>query len=104
MREKERKRLIKEELDRQVREKNIRKRRENDENRLYDTLASKHQELLQEKEIERENELKNKIEREKRTRDDQLKEEKRRKRHQEREEFEQEQAIVNRLKDEMNQE
>lgn len=88
MREKERKRFIKEELDRQVREKNIRKRRENDENRLYDTLASKHQELLQEKEIERENELKNKIEREKRTRDDQLKEEKRRKRHQEREEFE----------------
>ena len=54
--------MIKEELDRQVREKNIRKRRENDENRLYDTLASKHQELLQEKEIERENELKNKIE------------------------------------------
>jgi hypothetical protein len=104
LREKERKRFIKEELDRQVREKNIRKRRENDENRLYDTLASKHQELLQEKEIERENELKNKIEREKRTRDDQLKEEKRRKRHQEREEFEQEQAIVNRLKDEMNQE
>jgi len=44
--EKERKRLIKEELDRQVREKNIRKRKENDENRLYDTLASKHQELL----------------------------------------------------------
>jgi len=60
--------------------------------------------LLQEKELERERELREKIEKEKWTRDDQLKEEKWRKRHMEREEFDQEQAIVTRLKDEMNQE
>lgn len=87
-----------------MREKNIWKRKENDENRLYDTLASKHQELLHEKELEREKELREKIEKEKRTRDEQLKEEKRRKRLNERDEFEQEQAIVSWLKDEMNQE
>lgn len=67
-------------------------------------MAEKHQELLQEKELEREWELREKIEKEKWTRDEQLKEEKWRKRHMEKEEFEQEQAIVSRLKDEMNQE
>lgn len=40
--EKEWKRLIKEELDWQVREKNVWKWKENEENRLYDTLAHKH--------------------------------------------------------------
>lgn len=38
MREKERKRLIKDELDRQVREKNLRKRKEKHEDQLYDEL------------------------------------------------------------------
>ena len=50
MREKERKRLIKDELDRQVKEKNLRKRKEKQEDQLYDELQKKHLELLDEKE------------------------------------------------------
>lgn len=104
LREQERKRLIKEELDRQVRDKNARKRREQDEDNLYDNLQQKHLQLLDEKEKERQAEIGAKINREKNSRDQQLKEEKRRKRHEERDEMAQEQAIVTKLKDEMNQE
>jgi len=104
LREQERKRLIKEELDRQVRDKKARKRREQDEDNLYDNLQQKHLQLLDEKEKERQAEIGAKINREKNSRDQQLKEEKRRKRHEERDEMAQEQAIVTKLKDEMNQE
>lgn len=104
LREQERKRLIKNELDRQVKDKNARKRREADEDNLYDNLQQKHLTLLEEKEAERQREIEAKINREKNSRDQQLKEEKRRKRHEERDEMAQEQAIVTKLKDEMNQE
>ena len=46
MREAERKRLIKEELDRQIKEKNLRKRKERHEDQLYDELQKKHLDLL----------------------------------------------------------
>lgn len=101
LREQERKRLIKEELDRQVREKRARKRREREEDDLYDDLQRKHAELIDEKEREREAEARAKAAREKASRDQQLKDEKRRRKHEDRETKAQEQAIVARLKDEM---
>lgn len=104
MRERERKRLIREELDRQVREKRARKRKEREEEDLYDHLQRKHAELVDEKEREREAEARAKAAREKASRDQQLKDEKRRRKHNDRETRAQEQAIVARLKDEMRQE
>ena len=76
MREAERKRLIKEELDRQIKEKNLRKRKERHEDQLYDELQKKHLDLLQEKEEERNVATRAKDEREKASRDEQLKQEK----------------------------
>lgn len=104
MREAERKRLIKDELDRQIRDKKARKRKEVEEDRLYDNLQEQHQKLLLEKEREREDEEVQKVEREKHNRDLQMKDEKKRKRVMERDEHQQEQQVVERLKDEMNQE
>ncbi len=69
MRENERKRLIKEELDRQVYEKRARKRKEREEDDLYDELQRKHVELIDEKEREREAEIRAKAAREKASRD-----------------------------------
>ena len=69
MRENERKRLIKEELDRQVHEKRARKRKEREEDDLYDELQRKHVELIDEKEREREAEIRAKAAREKASRD-----------------------------------
>jgi hypothetical protein len=97
LREKERKRLIKEELDRQVRAKNARKRKEKQEDHLYDELQQKHLEFLDEKEQERVTESRMKAQREKMSRDQQLKEEKRRKRALEKAEAAQEHAVVARL-------
>jgi len=104
MREAERKRLIKDELDRQVREKNLRKRKEKHEDELYDELQKKHLELLQEKEVERDVATRAKAEREKASRDEQLKQEKRRKKALQKAESAQEKAVVARLQDEMQQE
>jgi len=87
LREQERKRLIKDELDRQVRDKRARKRREDDEDNLYDDLQQQHLDLLDEKEGERQREVSAKVEREKNSRDQQLKEEKRRKRYEVKEEM-----------------
>lgn len=70
MREKERKRLIKDELDRQVTEKNLRKRKEKHEDQLYDELQKKHLQLLDEKEKERDIATRAKAEREKMSRDE----------------------------------
>lgn len=69
MREKERKRLIKEELDRQLREKRDRKDREKNQDRMYEELQEKHLLLLDEKEREKQIEIKNKINAEKNSRD-----------------------------------
>ncbi len=104
MREKERKRLIKDELDRQVTEKNLRKRKEKHEDQLYDELQKKHLQLLDEKEKERDIATRAKAEREKMSRDEQLKMEKRRKKALERAEAAQEHAVVARLHNEMQQE
>ncbi len=104
LREQERKRLVKDELDRQVRAKKLRNRNEVEEDRLYDDLQRQHLDLLAEKEAERQGELQAKIDRERCSRDAQLREEKRRKKLNLREEMAQEQAIVAKLQDEMGQE
>lgn len=101
LREQERKRLIKEELDRQIKEKNSLKKREVEENREYEHLQKKHLDLLEQKEKDRLFENTKKIENEKKSRDQQLNDEKLRKKMIERQEFQQEQEVVKRLQDEM---
>ena len=53
MRDRERKRLIKEELDKQLKEKNSRKKAEIEEKLMYENLQDQHVKLLEEKEIEK---------------------------------------------------
>lgn len=69
LRDKERKRLIKEELDKQLNEKRSRKRAEVDELRMYENLQEQHVKLLENKEVEKANELKKRILQEKASRD-----------------------------------
>ena len=76
MRDRERKRLIKEELDKQLNEKNSRKRAEVEERRMYENLQEQHVKLLEEKEIEKAAEIKKRIIQEKMSRDKQLQDEK----------------------------
>jgi len=80
MRDKERKRLIKEELDKQLTEKNSRRRAEVEERRMYENLQDQHVRLLEEKEVEKANEVKRRIMQEKASRDKQLQDEKVKKR------------------------
>ena len=53
-REMERKRLIKEQLDSQVKQKEIKAKDEKDESRLYDKMAEEHYKLLEEREKQKE--------------------------------------------------
>lgn len=76
MRDRERKRLIKEELDKQMNEKNSRRRAEVEERRMYENLQEQHVKLLEEKEVEKAAELKKRIMQEKQLRDKQLNDEK----------------------------
>lgn len=76
LRDRERKRLIKEELDKQLKEKSSRKRAEIDERRVYENLQDQHVKLLEEKEVEKAADLKKRIMQEKLSRDKQLLEEK----------------------------
>jgi len=97
LRDKERKRLIKEELDKQLKEKNSRKKAEVEERRLYENLQEQHVKLLEEKEVEKAAELKNRIIQEKLSRDKQLLEEKVRRKVERKETYKAEVAFVNRL-------
>ena len=81
LREAERKRLIKEELDNQVEQKHGRAKDEVDENKLYDQMAEEHFKLLGEREMQKEEATKQKIMNDKFSRDLQLQEERRRKKH-----------------------
>ena len=49
-REEERKRLIREQLDLQVKQKELKHKDEKDESRMYDEMAEKHYKLLEERE------------------------------------------------------
>ena len=101
MRDRERKRLIKEELDKQLKEKMSRKNAEVSEARMYEQLQDQHVKLLDEKEVEKTAEQKKKILQEKASRDKQLQEEKQRRRVEEKETYKHEVTLVQRLQDEM---
>mmetsp|Transcript_14977 Transcript_14977/g.23191 ORF Transcript_14977/g.23191 Transcript_14977/m.23191 type:complete len:92 (+) Transcript_14977:688-963(+) len=90
MRDAERKRLIREELKRQVKAKNDREKDEENENRAYDNLAKEHGKLLEQREKEKQMNVKSKILNDKRCRDQQLLDERRRKRNEEKEQLNQE--------------
>lgn len=104
LRDKERKRLIKQELDKQLEEKRRRKGKESEEGKMYETLQEQHIRLLEEREAEKQKEMKSKIMMEKESRDKQLHEEKIRKKVENKEQFKQEVELVKRLQDEMDQE
>lgn len=104
LKEQERRRLIKAELDRQIKDKHNREANENDEKRMYESLMVEHVKLLGQREQEKLDQQKAKIEQEKMSRDKQLKEEKYRKKVDAKEKFRAEVDLVNRLKDEMEQE
>jgi hypothetical protein len=53
MRDQERKRLIREELDRQIQAKNKKAQREDQENKEYDEMAVEHQKLQEQREKEK---------------------------------------------------
>ena len=101
LRDKERKRLIKEELDKQLQEKNSRRRAEVQERRMYENLQEQHVKLLEEKEIEKAAALKARIMQEKMSRDKQLLDEKVRRRQEQKQQYGQEVALVKRLQEEM---
>ena len=52
-REDERKRLIREQLDMQVKQKEMKQKDEKDESRLYDEMAEEHYKLLEEREVQK---------------------------------------------------
>ena len=97
MRDRERKRLIKEELDKQLNEKRSRKQSEVDERRMYENLQDQHVKLLDEKEVEKTAEQKKRIMMEKMSRDRQMQEEKVRRKVEEKQTYKQEVALVSRL-------
>lgn len=104
LREQERRRLIKEELDRQVQEKEQRSHAEKQERRMYEDLIMEHVRLLGQREQEKANLQRQKIEQEKASRDKQLQEEKARKRQEKKDEFRSEVDLVNRMREEMEKE
>lgn len=61
LRDKERKRLIREELEKQLNEKQGRKYREVEENKMYEKLQDQHVKLLEDREVEKHREMKRKI-------------------------------------------
>lgn len=101
MRDAERKRLIKEELSNQVEQKHMRHKAESSENQMYDALQEEHGKLLDQREKEKAELMKAKIQTDKESRDMQLREEKRRKRFEEKDQMNQEQEYIQRLKSEM---
>lgn len=53
LRDKERKRLIKEELDKQLKEKKYKKSRDTEETKMYENLQDQHVKLLESREVEK---------------------------------------------------
>ena len=101
MREQERRKLIRGELDKQMREKKERETRELEERRMYEALQSEHVKLLGQREQEKAVAHREKIMQEKESRDRQLRDEKTRKRREDKDAFQAEVDLVNRLKEEM---
>ena len=73
MRDAERKRLIREELDKQIQAKKTRADEEKNEATLYDQMQEEHGKLLEQREIDKANAVREKIMNDKNQRDLQLK-------------------------------
>ena len=101
LREMERRRLIRNELDKQLMEKKEREAMDKDERALYEKLQEEHVRLLGQRESEKLTAQREKIMQEKESRDRQLREEKIRKRTEDKDAFRAEVDLVNRLKEEM---
>lgn len=101
VRDQERRRLIREELDKQIKEKRAKEEAEKVERAMYEELTAQHVKLLGQREQEKADQIRNQIMAEKESRDRQLKEEKLRKRAEEKEAFKSEVELVTRLKEEM---
>ena len=80
LRDAERKRLIREELDKQIDSKKVKAVNESDENRAYDEMAQEHGKLLEQREKDKANAVKEKIMNDKACRDQQMQQDRRRKR------------------------
>lgn len=104
LREAERKRLIKEELDRQVAAKKAREEADKQENQLYNEMWEEHGKLLEEREKEKQQAIHAKIINDKNSRDVQLREEQRKKKTDTKENYNLEKEYIDRLKSEMEQE
>ena len=85
LRDAERKRLIREELDKQINSKKAKQNNENDENKAYDEMAQEHAKLLEQREKEKADAIKDKIMNDKACRDQQMQQDKRRKRQEDKE-------------------
>jgi len=101
MRESERRRLIRAELDDQVKAKKTRESDLRDEQAMYDRLMEEHVKLLGHRETEKKRQQYEKIMAEKDSRDRQLNEEKRKRKNEDKMAFKQEVEMVDRLKAEM---
>lgn len=97
LREEERKRLIREQLDQQVKQKQMKEKDEKDESRLYDEMAEEHYKLLEERELQKSQQTREKVMNDKYSRDLQLQDERRRKRREDKEQLAQELENINRL-------
>ena len=85
LRDAERKRLIREELDKQIYSKKTKQGNENDENRAYDEMAQEHAKLLEQREKEKADAIHEKIMNDKACRDQQMTQDKRRRRQEDKE-------------------
>ena len=94
MRDRQRKQLIKEELDKQLKEKFSRKQAEVEERRMYENLQEEHVKLLEVKETEKAAEIRRRIQNEKQSRDKQLQEEKIRRKVEQKETYKHEVTLV----------
>jgi hypothetical protein len=104
LREEERKRLIKQALDTQIDAKKQREDALKDENALYVQMYEEHGKILEQREKEKVDSVKQKIMNDKSSRDQQLKDEARRRKVEAKESMQQEKEYIKRLKTEMEQE
>jgi len=101
MREQERRRLMRQELDKQMQEKAGRTAANKNEEEVYYKLQQEHVKLLGMREQEKRDLARIKTQQEKESRDRQLNEEKRKRRYDEKNNFRAEVELVDRLKNEM---
>jgi hypothetical protein len=104
VREQEQKKKIKDELDRQIEQKRRMQAGEDDEIKRYVNLVGDQVKNYDQKEVKKENDMKNKVMQEKYSRYKQLQEENNRKKFDKKKEKEMDELLVRKIKEELNQE